>query len=748
MGTLLHLSDLHLASAKADTDVLGDYKTSIVLPEERQRRTGAISDTLNQLGSALSAAGFKLDAIVITGDVTFQGRQDGIDLLPDVLAQLGDALPPNDRILIVPGNHDVVWGTEPSSPERYERFITLRKKGYRIAYLDGVDATSDGVKPATPPLPEPCVVAADYSFAVVGINSCDMCGVELDVEPDVKASIKEIEALAAKAGREGIAVQNLQKAWKQRGLYDVARVSKVQRKICSELAQSTRADIHDEGQAAPVMIAAFHHQLRPVSGAEEFKPFEGITNQGEVREWLAGNQFDLLLHGHKHEERVLEDIFVPFSEGHHAASHRLLVISAPTIGHGQPASNPVGRLITVNAQMPRIADITLTLIPARSTGVPIVLDSLRAEAFTVGNDDGARLGVLEGATAEDVYNKILAAGRRLHSLPRPLVCRFDDGPSARRLPPNYPDVGFASEGETEEARRTKMQQWFEETVDWWQRPIRGEAASFNHGERIRGHDGSDPSQFESAITSLRSNSSTSRAVMVLINPANDFDEPNSSFPAFALVQMLVQDGALTMTGYFRKQEMPHWWPINVGELATLQQNVIEVLRPWGINLMAGSICTITALPVSGSSAPRVVIPDIDRRVETPARFLDLLVPLYFGGASASVMITRWSEVIDDWRPTDQIAADGDPVPVLGFSRLIDLAAACNGLSAGRVADPKPGERLVTQLKQLRDVNARYADGQNRADRVEQHRQWRNAVDALINDILATVAEMAQAGTAK
>ena len=111
MGTLLHLSDLHLASAQAAGDVTGDYKVDVVLPHERQRRTGAIKESLGSLGSALPPSGTALDAVVITGDVTVRGRQDGIDLLPEVLAELGDALPSPDRILVVPGNHDVVWGT-------------------------------------------------------------------------------------------------------------------------------------------------------------------------------------------------------------------------------------------------------------------------------------------------------------------------------------------------------------------------------------------------------------------------------------------------------------------------------------------------------------------------------------------------------------------------------------------------------------------------------------------------------------
>lgn len=743
MGTLLHLSDLHLASPSASFDVTGDYKVDSLPPHERQRRTDAISDTLHQLGSALAATETTLDAVVVSGDVTMQGRADGFALLTGILKQLGDALPPKERILVVPGNHDVAWFTKPGTRERYEAFLSLRSEGYVLPYLEGVDAETDGrLKPGAGP--EPLITAPDNSFAVVGINSCDMCGVERVAESDLVDKLDEIETLANAVSPGGAAVKALREAWRRRGLDDIARVSKVQRRLCNEVAVKERERILAKTGVAPVLIAVFHHQLRPVSTVEEFKSFEGITNLGEVREWLAGNRFDILLHGHKHEQRVLEDIFVPFDGASAHQSHRLLVVSGPTIGHGQPASNPVGRLITIDSAMPRIADVELVLVPARAAGVPIDLHALPKERITVGDDSGAHVGVLAGNTASEVYSKILAAESKFDSLPRPLICRFNDGPSALQLPVGYPDVGFAADGVEEDVRAARMQQWFEDTVDWWERPVRGRAATFNHGERIRRRRGADPSQFESAIASLHANNTTTRGVMLLIDPATDFQELNSSFPAFALVQMLERNGSLTMTGYFRKQEMPHWWPINVAELAKLQRDALTELRARGTELTAGSICTITALPVAGSSAPRVVIPEVDRRVETPAALLDLVVPLYFGGQPTDVMLQRWRTVIDDWRPTDEIAADGDPVPVLGFRQLAAYAQECEALSADQRDGSDPGRRLIAELEQLHDINKHYADMQRGADRGSQHTEWRSKVDGVVTRLLTTVEEMVTA----
>lgn len=196
-----------------------------------------------------------------------------------------------------------------------------------------------------------------------------------------------------------------------------------------------------------------------------------------------------------------------------------------------------------------------------------------------------------------------------------------------------------------------------------------------------------------------------------------------------------------MTAYFRKQEMPHWWPINAAELATLQRHALDELASRGNVLSTGSICTITAMPVRGRAAPRVVIPDVDRRAETPEAFLELLAPLYHGGASSEEMLARWDAVFEDWYPTDDYAADGDPVPVLGLSRLAALAEGFTALTPEGATQRQLGEQLVTQLRQLHAANLHYAAQQSGSDRATHHQRWRTDVDLLVTQIRATIAGM-------
>jgi hypothetical protein len=152
MSLLLHLSDLHLGNAPAE-DAVGDYKVEAVAEKDRVTRLRLLRDTLKALPGWLADNDEKLDGIIITGDVTTRGRPQGFGELPDLLSELGRALPEPTDIVIVPGNHDVVWGTPAGSAERYDAFIKgIRPAGYVTPLLDGIDYDGDRPRPTTSPI--------------------------------------------------------------------------------------------------------------------------------------------------------------------------------------------------------------------------------------------------------------------------------------------------------------------------------------------------------------------------------------------------------------------------------------------------------------------------------------------------------------------------------------------------------------------------------------------------------------------
>src|SRR5438552_3965168 len=145
MSLLLHLSDLHLGP-QASAPV-GDYKVEAIPHVDRHTRIGVIRQTLDALAALLAAKAETLDAVIVTGDVTTYADPAGFNQLPDLLAALGDSLPPPDHILVATGNHDVRWRTLPGSATRYEAFSALRGFGYVTPLLEGLDRTSSSRAP-------------------------------------------------------------------------------------------------------------------------------------------------------------------------------------------------------------------------------------------------------------------------------------------------------------------------------------------------------------------------------------------------------------------------------------------------------------------------------------------------------------------------------------------------------------------------------------------------------------------------
>lgn len=716
MGLLLHLSDLHL-SPPTSSDVTGDYKLPMVSVEQRQRRTSTIRNSLTALGSALDAEGRRLDAVVVTGDVSYRGTSEGFALLPDLLGCLGNALPDPARVLICPGNHDVVRGSAPGSRDRYDGFLTLRAQGYTTAYLEGIDLDRGSGNLLGAP-PDPVAVAADGSFEVVAVNSADMSNVRQDDEETV------VQHLAALTSSKDPAVRALLDAWDERGYYDVARVQPEQMSaVAACLARRGPAS------AARVRFAALHHQLLPVGLAEEFKPFEGLTNLAEVRSFLAGNGVHAVLHGHKHEERVFEDFFVPYGDSQGPGLRRLIVISAPTVGHGAVAFGHVGRLIDVDPDHPTIAPMTARLVPAVGPGSPISLRALHAERVPPTDPTAQRLGVLEEDDPDGVLRRLLVLGGGVTELPRPVICRVRNGASALAIPPSYANAPAAD-----------RQSWFQDIVRWWQAADAGRTGRWNHGERIRSWDGA-LDQVGRAVAALSDKPGSSRALVVLTDPAADLAS-DAEFPAFVSAQFLLRDGVLDVVGYFRKQEMPHWWPVNVAELAHLQRDVASGLEDRDVPAAAGSITTVTAMPVAGRPLPRVAVPSLDRLADSPTGVLPLLLPLLSEAVvppeAAAAADAAWSAALADWVPAGAgPAPDGDPVPVVGLDLLI--ATATELMTVLGVARIGAHAELVDVLTLLRAANVEYAQRRGDAGRRQRHEQWRNSVIPLVERLNQVVA---------
>lgn len=655
MALILHLSDLHLG-ARAAGEVLGDHKVEVIPPGERLRRTTLIRSTLRELGGALASSGRCLDALVISGDVTYACDPRGFELLEPTLEELGAALPPRNRVLVVPGNHDVTWYTRASSGDRYQAFIEgVRDKGYITPYLEGVDILPDGS--LRQDAPQPVVTADDGSFVIVGLNSANHCGVEVPVDGDLEEYLAELR----QRGDADPAAAAVLRAWQARGRFDVPRVDPSQRRYASDALRQAVARALT-GTIPPLRIAVMHHQLLPVSLDEEVKPFESLTNLAEVRDWLAGNKVDLLMHGHKHVGRLYEDRFRPEHTGRNEGLCRVLVSATATVGLGRGRGGEVAKLFDLDASLPTLGRLRVTSVPAIDSGIPLDLTLLTSEERNTRSDWMPASGLIEGQSNREVHEQLVALFDSTHEPPAsPVVCRILDGSSAASLPASYPSLDDAGASEA----------WLKETVELWQAPKKLGSMPFNHGERILNLEGID--QLAAAIRCLDADATSSRAVITLLDPRRDrVEDKDVEFPAFCLVHFTVTSGRLNVVGYFRKQEMLYWWPINTAELARLQAHVLSGLSRRGKSLNLGQIVTVTALPIVGQSVPRVAIPQMDVWLDQqPDRLMRMALLAYDPALpEARAILEDWRLLVRECRPREAEAADGNPSPIAGLRAII------------------------------------------------------------------------------
>jgi 3',5'-cyclic AMP phosphodiesterase CpdA len=719
VALILHLSDLHLSHAESD-ESLGDYKLDVIPTSDRVRRTTMIRSSLRALRQALLDWGGRLDALVVSGDITYRASEDGFALFAETLGELGDALPNPDRVLVVPGNHDVRWYTPPSSFERYSDFVAgVRSLGYCTPLLEGIDILPNGE--LAPNSTSPVVLTEDNTVAILALNTTNHCGIEQATDLKVQAAI---DALAERLV-DDVNLATLRRDWRARGRFDIARLDPQQRRWASEALRQAVKPL----SVSPLRLAVMHHQLLPISTDEEIKPFESLTNLGEAREFFAANDVDLLLHGHKHTAGIYEDRYTA-SDRTGGRARTLLVCSTATVGMGQTGRGEIAKLIRVHADLPTIRRVAFTSIPARGEGIPLHTEDLATRIEHVVGRGEIASGFFTGGTSQDVHEQLIDALRDGdEQVPRPVVCHLTDGESALLMPSTYPPVP---------GHESQLQEWFDAMVAWWQRPRAGRGMEFNHGERLRNYrDGID--QVNRVVDALNSRRDSSRGVIVLVDPEIDqIDDPEARFPAFALAQFLVADGAVHVIAYFRKQEMVYWWPINVAEIAMLQADVITGLAGHGQHLAAGSIVTVTALPTVGRSVPRVSVPRIDRIADDArGELLHNVVALVASDIPNRLgSLTWWQEIFNDWRPAEKPAPDGDPAPSYGLEVLADMI---KDVATAYEVDTDL-EQIIELLRHLAAENERYLDGEWRGRPGRNRLRWARDARERIDRLLSAIAQ--------
>jgi 3',5'-cyclic AMP phosphodiesterase CpdA len=729
MPLILHLSDLHLGDQAFD-----DYKSECVPLEERNNKIHLLQNTLEEVGNQLREDNSRLDAVVVSGDITVANNEAGFEQLSSLLSKLGSSLPEPDRVLVTPGNHDVTWRTKPSTSERYENFSRyIRAKGYVTPLLDGLDIDSNGelINAANPVLLSP-----DLDWMIVAINSSNYSG-SLEPLTDIPDNIwNQIPDLLASRGLDRAVVGRVLDRLRLR---DVARVSPQQLAALRRILRQVDSEIEAAGKdpTQTLKMAVLHHHLLPVSSAEEFKAFESITNLGQVHQFLRGNEFDIVLHGHKHIGSIYRNHIYDDNSQRANCAQTLLVISGSTIGGQDYREAEVARLIDVQARpySPRLRIRQLPALRAGSHFPPSDWESHRLWPRQISCRFSASNEVIEGKACSEVYACVLAlfedlpVNQELHNI----VCVVHEPSTAFSLPDSYPTVsGVAAD---------QRERWFNELVEWWQREQSSltKPVFFTHGSRIYKF-GGDCNQFGRAVELLRRKPDTSRSIIILVDPRSDNLDDKRKFPSFSLIQMVIRRGGperfeLDCIGYFRKQEMRYWWPVNIAELATIQRRAYGQLAGDVRGLTLGTLTTIAAISYAGTTPPKVAIPALDREFDDhPERLWSMAYALFWPEMPGRSDIGKaWKHFLEDLIPPEAPDPDGVPMSVDGLRFLADQVTRFAVHHA-----ESPASALTRHLNELHRLNERQSD---ESDPTISHARWRASVKADVETIKKIVDEL-------
>jgi predicted MPP superfamily phosphohydrolase len=692
VSLILHLSDLHLGSPRPWQF---DYDDKVGAgPGAGNTDTSHLRRSLRALGKELVHTDRPLDAVVVTGDLTKGNTPEGYAEFAGLLKELGEALPPPERICVIPGNHDVDRDLAPGDPAKLGQFMDAVRPTYGSPLVKGVDYDDESLDLDTGARGESRPILELEDALILCINSADYCGTQedrtkTDWDEVLAAYRAEEKTVQAKEARDRAAAE-----LGQLRNYDLALVAFRQIEALGELLDDAGVPADPDADKR-LRIAAIHHPIGVAATRLEIKPFETIANIGEVRSFLRDRGFHLILHGHKHESHAAWDWLVPAGEELDTVPRRALVLGAP--GHFR-VGGTVCRLIEVcpGGEQAVAGAPRLRIVPVRAprAGQSFKLSfadpchSL-AQPFMQSGDPETPW-VVRARTADAAYQQLRDLPARSDQ-PRPVISVVEDSASAEVLPTNYAE--------------SKDRPELAAVVRWWQLPrpqaVRSYSGSaFNHGERL--YPGS-----EDAIADAARALPSSKAIALLVDPREPGLPAGATvlpeFPALTAVQLQRRRRAdvelLDVVGVFRKQDLELWWPVNMAELRYLQKHALATLRDEDVlsqPVEAGRLITIATLGVHENVLPQMAGTALDRSVDLEPEWIYHLVGL---AASRGLDCeAEWERALGD---IGRREGNGLLIPDVGIQRLrAVLAVHLDDAGPGAGADLETLSAPVAALAEV------------------------------------------------
>jgi 3',5'-cyclic AMP phosphodiesterase CpdA len=377
--SILHLSDIHAGPGQAK-----DIDAKDKLPGVERL------SMLERLTAYVRALARQPDFVAVTGDLTNAGSLAGLETFRSWLYERIDegSLPGPERILIVPGNHDVRWGIERGDrwhAERYRDFFQTFATSFPHAHVPDLDpplsapttvsaATGGGIEVeliggrVKLTSSHPFLLDVERNVLIFAFNSTLGCGIYKDANPVI---VERLEALRGVSTNGDVRSQiaEVQAAYKKDLLVDAAYIGDTQLDYFTNVMQVLRTEL-GSSYAQLTKIAILHHHVSPIWRQQlEVKQFDVALDASQLLQRLFEEQFDLVLHGHKHTNHV--GLTAPVRPVSEAAGFRpLAVVSGGTIcGHPRMDDRHSFKVITLAGAAPR-GTAEVSEIPLLDTGRP------------------------------------------------------------------------------------------------------------------------------------------------------------------------------------------------------------------------------------------------------------------------------------------------------------------------------------------------------------------------------------------
>ena len=175
MTWILHLSDPHLGEAAGQG--LDDEKSVYEFQRDLETTKRVFLRTLRILDRFVAEYG-KPQLVLVSGDLAFAADKSGFTAFKKLLHDSKNIFPDDRaRIVVVPGNHDVVWDEPPATEARYAGFLEVtRLEGCTTPLLDGIDFYPDDGTLTDVGRQHPHIATTDDVFAIA-LNSSNYCGI-------------------------------------------------------------------------------------------------------------------------------------------------------------------------------------------------------------------------------------------------------------------------------------------------------------------------------------------------------------------------------------------------------------------------------------------------------------------------------------------------------------------------------------------------------------------------------------------